>query len=137
MVSYQWNTTGITVAGRSDGTSGTASNELSHTYGLTTDSSNSLVIGDFGNNRIQRWLFNASSGTTVGGMANGTGGASSMALSSPVSVALDSNDNMYITDRDNHRVVYWPKNASSGITVAGITGAKDARKCGRPVNSCF
>jgi sugar lactone lactonase YvrE len=121
-----WNTTGITVAGSSVGAMGVSANLLNNTYGLTLDSSNSLYIADSNNNRIQKCLINASNCTTVAGQTNGTSGASSTVLFQPVSVVLDSNDNMYFTDRGNHRVVYWARGASSGMTIAGTTGTKDA-----------
>ncbi|CAF1314718.1 unnamed protein product [Adineta steineri] len=119
---YRWNTTGITVAGASSGSAGTAANLLFQPYGTALGSLNSLYIADFSNNRIQKWLINASNGTTMAGLSNGTAGASSIALNLSASVVLDSNDNMYFTDRDNHRVVYWANGASSGTTIAGITG---------------
>ncbi|CAF1318462.1 unnamed protein product [Adineta steineri] len=119
---YRWNTTGITVAGASNGSGGTSANLLYGPYGTALGSFNSLYIADFSNNRIQKWLINESNGTTVAGLSNGTAGASSVALTLPASVVLDSNDNMYFTDRDNHRVVYWANGASSGTTIAGITG---------------
>ncbi|CAF1189894.1 unnamed protein product [Adineta steineri] len=119
---YRWNTTGITVAGASNGSTGTADNLLLNPYGTALGSFDSLYIADFNNNRIQKWLSNASNGTTMAGLSNGTYGRSSVALTLPVSVALDPNDNMYFTDRDNHRVVYWANGASSGTTIAGITG---------------
>ncbi|CAF4125113.1 unnamed protein product [Adineta steineri] len=119
---HRWNTTGITVAGASSGSAGTADNLLFQPYGTALGSLNSLYIADFSNNRIQKWLINASNGTTMAGLSNGTAGASSIALNLSASVVLDSNDNMYFTDRDNHRVVYWANGASSGTTIAGITG---------------
>ncbi|CAF1428731.1 unnamed protein product [Adineta steineri] len=119
---HGWNTTGITAAGASDGSGGTAPNLFSQPYGIALGSFDSLYIADFINNRIQKWLINASNGTTMAGLFNGTAGASSIALNLPASVVLDSNDNMYFTDRDNHRVVYWANGASSGTTIAGITG---------------
>ncbi|CAF0829287.1 unnamed protein product [Adineta steineri] len=119
---HGWNKTGITVAGASNGSAGTAPNLLSNPYGTALGSFNSLYIADFANNRIQRWLINGSNDTTMAGLSNATAGASSVALNIPVSVVLDSNDNMYFTDRNNHRVVYWANGASSGTTIAGITG---------------
>ncbi|CAF1366705.1 unnamed protein product, partial [Adineta steineri] len=101
---HRWNTTGITVAGASSGSAGTADNLLFQPYGTALGSLNSLYIADFSNNRIQKWLINASNGTTMAGLSNGTAGASSIALNLSASVVLDSNDNMYFTDRDNHRV---------------------------------
>ncbi|CAF3877835.1 unnamed protein product [Adineta steineri] len=133
---HVWNTTGTTVAGASNGSAGTADNLLLNPYGITLGSFNSLYIADLNNNRIQKWLSNASNATTVAGLSNGTYGRSSVALDSPVSVVLDSNDNMYFTDRNNHRVVYWANGASSGSTIAGIAGVSGStnntfnRPCG-------
>jgi hypothetical protein len=126
--SSRWNTTGITVAGSSGGSSGVAANLLSCPYGLTLDSSNSLYIADYDNNRIQRWLTNASNGTTLAGAANGTAGASATVLNNTVGIVLDSSDNMYFTDRSNHRVVYWASGASSGTTIAGTTGRRNGKR---------
>ena len=135
VLSFQWNTTGITVAGASGGTASSAANRLSHPYGLALDSSNSLYIADYNNNRIQKWLINATNGTTVAGLANGTRGASSMFLNWTVGIALDSSDNMYFTDRDNQRVVFWANGASNGTTIAGITGRKERSSHLRTVGS--
>ncbi|CAF4338165.1 unnamed protein product, partial [Adineta steineri] len=83
-----------------------------------------------------KWLINEWNGTTVAGLSDGTVGASSVALDTTVSVVLDSNDNMYFTDRGNHRVVYWANGASSGTTIAG-TGMKNRTKYLQTVNSRF
>ncbi|UJR19330.1 hypothetical protein I4U23_022459 [Adineta vaga] len=112
----------MTVAGSSGGTPGLAANLLSSPFGLALDSTNSLYIVDLINNRIQKWLFNANSGTTVAGQANGGTGSSVTTLRYPTSIVLDSTDNMYLSDTSNYRVMFWARNASSGTTIAGITG---------------
>lgn len=118
----EWNMTGITIAGSAAGFAGTTATLMSMVYGLALDSSNALYVSDYKNNRIQKWPAGASSGTTVAGQSDGASGASSTHLTMPVGIALDSNDNMYFTDRGNHRVMYWANGASSGTTIAGITG---------------
>ena len=122
LLSIRWNTTGTTLAGSAAGSSGVAANLINIAYSLTLDSSNALYVTDYSNNRIQKWAAGASSGTTVAGQSNGASGASSTALSMPVGIVLDSNNNMYFTDRGNHRVMYWANGASSGTVIAGITG---------------
>jgi sugar lactone lactonase YvrE len=97
---------------------------MTYPYNLALDSSNALYITDYNNNRIQKWTVGASNGITVAGQANGASGASSTALSTPVGIVLDSNNNMYFTDRGNHRVMYWVNGASNGSVIAGITGKK-------------
>ena len=49
-------------------------------------------------------------------------GNDSYHLYKPVHMAFDSNDNMYVSDRANSRVQFFPRGNLSGTTVAGITG---------------
>lgn len=118
----QWNSTGVALAGSATGVSGVTASLLSIAYSLALDASNAIYITDYANNRIQKWVTGASTGITVAGLANGTMGASSTALQWPVGIVLDSSNNMYFTDRANHRVMYWANGASSGTVIAGITG---------------
>jgi sugar lactone lactonase YvrE len=104
-----------------------ASNQLNCPYGLALDSNNSLYITDSHNNRIQKWLSGTSTGITLAGLANGTSGASSTVLSMTTGIVLDSLGNMYFSDSNNHRVMYWANGASSGIKIAGVTGKKNKR----------
>ena len=120
-----WSSTGTCVAGQALGTSGPAANQLQYPYALLLDSNMSLFIVDSANNRIQQWSSGATFGVTVAGLANGTSGSSSSALKYPVGMAVDSADYLYLTDRDNSRVMYWAKGASSGTTIAGTTGEID------------
>jgi tripartite motif-containing protein 71 len=116
------------VAGIAAGTSGVGVNQLYYPYDLALDFNGSLYITDSWNNRIQKYTVGVTAGVTVAGQANGTSGASSSALYMPVGIALDSNRNLYFTDRSNHRLVYWANAASSGTTIAGTTGKRDKRK---------
>jgi hypothetical protein len=120
----RWNSTGTCVAGQASGTPGPAANQLQHPYALLFDSNMSLFIVDSENHRIQKWSSGATVGVTVAGLANGTAGTSSYALKNPVGMAMDSVSNLYFTDRDNHRVMYWAKGATSGTIIAGFTGIR-------------
>ena len=60
-------------------------------------------------------------GVTVAGTGLAGGGANQ--LSQPWNLFVDGNKNLYIADAANHRIQFWPAGASSGITVAGITGS--------------
>ena len=113
------------MAGDVTGVAGVAANQLQRPYSLLFDSNNSLYIADSSNNRIQKWAKGAAAGVTVAGLANGTAGGSSPTLNISVGMALDESGNLYLTDRNNHRVIFWTKGASSGITIAGITGERD------------
>ena len=110
------------MAGQVNGSTGTATNQLDTPYSILLDSNNSLYIADQWNNRIQKWTTGAIEGITVAGLATGTQGASSIALHNPVGIVMDSGGNLYFTDRENHRVMYWAHGASSGTTIAGTTG---------------
>lgn len=99
------------------GSSGVNANELNNPYGLALDSSNSLYIVDRQNNRVQKYVAGASTGSTVAGQASGTGGSTSSQLDEPEYIIVDSNSNIYITDSLNHRIQLWYNGTSSGLTV--------------------
>jgi hypothetical protein len=98
---------------------GTGANQLTNPFGVTLGSSNTLYIADRGNNRIQKVLMPASSGTTVAGQWNGTTGVALNYLNQPGNVQIDSSDNIYVTEVFNYRVLFWPNGASSGTIIAG------------------
>jgi hypothetical protein len=60
-------------------------------------------------------------GITVAGTGVAGGGANQ--LSQPWNLFVDGNKNLYIADAANHRIQFWPAGASSGVTIAGITGS--------------
>jgi len=92
--------------------------------GVSVDQAGNIYIADTNNNRIRR--VTAGIITTAGGGGNppsgiGDGGAATMArLNSPYGVAVDASGNIYIADRDYHRI----RKVTSGIitTVAGTSG---------------
>ena len=55
----------------------------------------------------------------VAGLANGTSGNSPEALSTPLSIALDGDQSLYVSDYDNHRVIKLLTGSLLGSTVAG------------------
>ncbi|OJW74992.1 MULTISPECIES: NHL repeat-containing protein [unclassified Spirosoma] len=100
--------------------------QLSEPYGLTVDSNGNLYIADRNNHCIRKV---SPSGiiTTVAGTGNagynGDGGqATSAQLYSPTGVAVDGNGNLYIADRDNHRV----RKVSPSGGIMTISGTGDA-----------
>lgn len=119
----RWYSEGMTVAGVS-GVSGTAANQLSNPWGLAFDSSYALYVADRLNNRVQKWHVSATTGMTVAGQANATGGATLYDLKLPTFIQFDSSENIYVTDVGNHRVQFWHHGTLSGSTVAG-TGKKN------------
>lgn len=112
------NKTGITVAGIT-GSSGAAANQLAIPYCVAVGSSNTIYVSDQSNQRVQKWMINASSGSTAAGQSNTATGAALNYLSYPSDLAVDENGSLYVVDGGNHHVVYWPNGASSGTLVAG------------------
>ncbi|MFB3778173.1 MAG: hypothetical protein ACE141_11195 [Bryobacteraceae bacterium] len=93
---------------------------LNWPYGVAVDSKGDLYIADSSNHRVRK----VSGGviTTVAGDGTfgygGDGGPALQAqMGSPAGIAVDSEDNLYIADPDNHRI----RKVSNGIitTVAG------------------
>lgn len=60
-------------------------------------------------------------GETVAG--NGIAGSASNQLSQPWNLFVDEVQNLYIADAANHRIQFWSNGASSGVTIAGISGS--------------
>ena len=90
---------GIVVAGGQG--EGVALNQLSPT-GLLVDTSGTIYVADAGNNRLMRWRSGTQQGTIIAG-GNGEGRAPNQ-LRSPNVLCFDSQHNLYVTDRRNHRV---------------------------------
>ena len=116
----RWNTTGITVAGI-NGSSGKTNIRLYFPFGIIMDYGNNLYIADYGNHRVQKYLFGSSFGETIAG--NGTNSSSPYHLSNPSHIIIDANGDYYITDRTNHRIQFWRHGEIFGTTLAG-TGKK-------------
>jgi hypothetical protein len=124
--SYRWNTTGITVAGIG-GSPGVAAHKLNMPTFVAVDTSKTLYISEYGNNRVQKFLPGAANGTTVAGNSNGTAGSGLSDLYHPYGIAIDSAGGVYIADSWNHRIVYWGNGSSMGTRVAG-TGKRTEQK---------
>ena len=123
--SYGWNASGSTVAGIGSG-GNSQQYSLNKPIQVVVDSNDTLYISDSQNHRIQQWLLNAPSGTTIAGKQNGGPGNSSSELFNPEAVVLDSSNGIYIADAKNHRIVHWVKGASNGTLIAG-TGRFDGK----------
>lgn len=84
--------------------------------------SDSLFIPNCVTNIVVRWALSASTWTLVAGNSNGANSTSSSGFYCPRSVTLDPMGNMYVVDRNNHRVQFFLGANNNGITIAGITG---------------
>ena len=120
------------------GDGGPATNaQLSGPRDVALDGAGNLYIADRDNHRIRK-VDTAGTITTVAGTGtrgfSGDGGpATSARLSRPSGVALDAAGNLYIVDRDNHRIrkVY----ASGIITTVAGTGDEGFSGDGGPATS--
>ncbi|CAF1115514.1 unnamed protein product [Didymodactylos carnosus] len=93
---------GITVAGIKY-VRGSASNQLSGPNDVTSDQYGNLYIADTGNHRIQRVSAKDGRMKTIVGIT-GEKGTDAKHLDEPVSVALDSEWNLYVSDYVNSRI---------------------------------
>lgn len=83
--------------------------------------SNSLVIANFRANNIVRYVFNASHWTLVAGNINGTAGSNLTSLESATDMTFDPMGNMYVADRNNHRIQFFSGDGTNGTTIVGVT----------------
>ena len=115
----RWNPTGITIAGVSS-VPGTDNTHLNASTDLALDYQGTIFIADRYNNRIQKYIRGSTNGTMVAGFGNDTSSVSPNGLSEPIHVIVDDEENLYVTNYGNDRIVYWPRNALSGVVVAGV-----------------
>ncbi|CAF0904435.1 unnamed protein product [Adineta steineri] len=95
-------TFGTVVAGGNG--AGSGANQLNTPRSIVVDSNGTLYIADGNNNRIQRWLKNASNGTTIVG---GTQGIASNQLYFPEQILFDGSRNLLVADRYNNRIQFF------------------------------
>ena len=103
---------------------GTGNNQLMYPFGVYVDANNAndLYVADTGNHRIQKFLSGATTGVTVAGITEYYGYGLNQ-LQRPSAVILDNNQNMFIVDMDNNRIMKWMVGASSGMIIAGYSSS--------------
>jgi sugar lactone lactonase YvrE len=83
------------------------------------DSSNRIYVADTNNHRVQQWMPNAVSGTTVAGQT-GISGSNGSLLYYPITIYVDAQFNLYIGDE--YGINKWALGASVGSRVSGSSG---------------
>ena len=143
------------------GASGTAENQFMSPTGIAVDSSNNVYVADQNNHRIQKfdssgnlllmWGFGVDTGvatfeTCTTGCQAGVSGSGTGQFNRPFDVAVDSADNVYVTDSLNFRVQKFNSNGTflrmwgfgvntgapafeicTGTCQVGITGGGDGQ----------
>ncbi|CAF1101962.1 unnamed protein product [Rotaria sordida] len=111
----QWPYSGVTVAGGQE--YGNATNQLWSPHALFMDDDQTMIIADTFNHRIMQWKMNDTNGEVVAG-GRGRGNRLDQ-LNLPTDVLIDKEtDSLVICDRENRRVVRWPRR--SGTTQGEI-----------------
>jgi cysteine-rich repeat protein len=93
------------------------------------DSNDNLYLSD-SNNRVLFYPAGSTTATRVygqgGSFTTGTankGGISADSISGPAHIALDSNDNLYVADSNNNRVLFYPNGSTTATRVWGQGGS--------------
>lgn len=122
IMQYRWGQLSGTVVAGGNGP-GTNPTQLYYPVAVHLDASSiSLFIVNFNAHNVVRWVLGESTWTLVAGSINGTPGSSSTLLRYPTGMTLDPMGNIYVVDRDNHRVQLFLNGQLSGRTIAGVTG---------------
>lgn len=113
---------GTTVAGQANGEAGSTARHLRRPGGIAIDNQENFYIADINNHRVQYWPNGASEGRTLAGIT-GVSGSELNSLNSPFGLARNPRTGtLYVADRDNHRVLAFAANETSGTVVAGGNG---------------
>ena len=103
---------------------GIGATSLNNPTDVAVDTSGNLYIVDSGNNRVLFYIaggttasrvYGQSSFTTVTSNANGI---SATTLNTPFGIGLDSNNNVYISDQGNNRVLYYDTATTPSVNPA-------------------
>lgn len=108
-------TDGVTVAGGNG--QGTNANQLYQPTDVKVDAAGNVYVADQG--RVQVWAPGATSGTTLVSSSNGD-------YFNTCWIFLDAQNNLYLSDYSNSRVLKYAPGALNGVTVAGGNGAGNA-----------
>jgi len=83
---------------------------------------NSLVIANFGAQKIVRYVLGSTFWTLIAGDISGASGTTPTRFSAPTEAIFDPMENLYVADRNNHRIQFFYAGQLNATTIAGITG---------------
>ena len=93
-----------------------------YTLGIYVDDLDNIFVSDYNNNRVLKYTLSDGSYTQSVVAGGNNSGSNLNQLNRPFGIYVDSSENVYVTDRENHRIMKWPKGSSEGIVVAGGNG---------------
>lgn len=119
---------GTTVAGQANGEIGSTARHFRRPGAIAMDNAENLYVVDINNHRVQLWPNGSSEGRTIAG-STGVAGAELNQLNTPFGIARNARTgSVYIADRDNHRVISFAPNETTGTVVAGGNGPGIGRR---------
>lgn len=96
--------------------------QLCYPVGLFFDvPSNSLIIANHGAVNIIRYVAGDVGWTLLAGSSTGNSGTAPTRFRSPVNMVLDPMGNLYVADRNNHRIQFFLAGQVNATTIAGVT----------------
>jgi len=109
---------------------GSGLNSLNGAFGVAVGLSDELYVADAFNSRVLMYAFGSLTPTRVLGQADfiaklanrGLSTCAANTLYSPFSVKIDTSGAVYVVDRSNNRVLYFPPNADTATRVYGQLG---------------
>ena len=109
---------------------GVSADSLSQPTGVALDASGDLYVADIFNNRVLFYPNNSTTATRVYGQ-NGSftsnsannGGVSANSLNNPMALTLDSSGDLYVIDRSNNRLLFYPFGSTTATKVYGQAGS--------------
>ena len=93
---------------------------------LALDSSNAVYATETYRNRVQKFPVGTSNGSVVAGQGSRLVGTSLEELWIPSGIDVDAQENVYIADKSNSRMMFWRKDTRQASIVAGVNGEQSA-----------
>jgi sugar lactone lactonase YvrE len=103
---------------------------INYPWGVALDGSGNLYVSDCNNNRVLGYPAGSTTAVRVYGQGGSfttntanKGGISANSLYCPIGVAVDKKGNVYISDYENSRVLYYPSASTTATRVYGQGGS--------------
>ncbi|CAF4180822.1 unnamed protein product, partial [Adineta steineri] len=91
-------------------------------FGLAMDKHGFLYVSDWKKNEVKRWKMGEYNNQGIVVAGGNEKGDQLNQLNCPSFIFVDEHESVYVSDRDNHRVIKWRKDAEEGRIIAGGNG---------------